>query len=346
MCNKINRKWGQILLLLLIGALFFVLIQWTDVNITPSPQEIPDGWHIIRPPHDVSALAVQGDIIWAGGKDGVIGLDRSSHQVVNEIICDPPITYVRALLVDNEGTLWIGHSAGLTSYDDGTGTLRTFSTEDGLPDIRVNALMLDHKNRIWVGTWGGAAVLEEGQWTVITEADGLADDMVNVMLEDQNGGLWFGSYVAPRGGLSYFNNDNWQLFSTKNGLPHNNINTLSEDSNGNIWVGTGLYERGGAVQLVNNGQDWTIGQVLTKNDGLAGDKVRSFFQDNEGVMWFGSEYDGLARLEAGHWQILTEKDGLSNPEIKCMVQDDSGNLWIGTRDGITRLNTTALNKLD
>jgi ligand-binding sensor domain-containing protein len=63
-------------------------------------------------------------------------------------------------------------------------------------------------------------------------------------------------------------------------------------------------------------------------------------------MWFGSEYNGLARLEAGHWQVLTEKDGLSNPEIKCMVQDDSGNLWIGTRDGITRLNTTALDKLD
>jgi ligand-binding sensor domain-containing protein len=105
MSDKINRKWGQIFLLLLIGALFFVLIQWLDVNITPDTKEIPDGWHIIRPPHDVSALAVQGDIIWAGGKDGVIGLDRSSHQVINEIICDPPITYVRALLVDNEGTV-------------------------------------------------------------------------------------------------------------------------------------------------------------------------------------------------------------------------------------------------
>ena len=343
MWHKIDSRLRLLLLLILTSALLFMVVQLAYENMEPVQKEMPEGWKIIRPPHDVMALAIQGDTIWAGGKEGVIGLDRNSGQVITELTGVPPMTYVRALLVDRQGALWIGHPAGLTYFDGNT--LQTFYTEDGLPDIRVNALMQDHQDRIWVGTWGGAAVLENGDWHTLTEADGLADDMVNVMLEDKNGGMWFGSYVAPSGGLSYFNDGKWQLFTTLNGLPHNNINTLSEDSNGNIWVGTGLYERGGAVKLVNNGTAWTIGQVLDKKDGLAGNKVRSFLQDSEGVMWFGSEYDGVARLEAGEWQVLTEKNGLSNPEIKYLLQDDDGNLWIGTRDGITLLNNTALEKL-
>ncbi|MCL7413898.1 MAG: hypothetical protein M8353_09825 [ANME-2 cluster archaeon] len=340
---KKDRTIRLFFLVILTGTLLFMVVQFAIENTEPDQKEIPDGWKIIRPPHDVMALAIQDDTIWAGGKDGVIGLDRESGQVVAELRTEPPMTYVRALLVDREGGLWIGHPSGLTYYDGNT--FQTYSTDDGLPDIRVNALMQDHHGHIWVGTWGGAAVLENGEWRTLTEADGLADDMVNVMLEDNKGGLWFGSYVAPGGGLSYYNDGKWQLFTTQNGLPHNNINTLSEDSDGNIWVGTGLYERGGAVTLVNNGTDWTVGHVLAKKDGLAGNKVRSFLQDTDGVMWFGSEYDGVARWKAGEWQVLTEKNGLSNPEIKSLVQDDDANLWIGTRDGITRLNSTARQKL-
>ena len=34
---------------------------------------------------------------------------------------------------------------------------------------------------------------------------GLMEDMVNVIEESEDGCLWFGSYVAPRGGISIWN---------------------------------------------------------------------------------------------------------------------------------------------
>lgn len=306
-------------------------------------QHLPPGWKVIRPPHVVVALAVQGDIIWAGGKDEVYGLDRHSGAVVTKLECDPPLTYVKALMVDRSNMLFVGHYCGLTSYD-GT-ACRTFTKEDGLPDNRVNALLQDRDGRLWAGTWSGAAVCQDGNWHVFTSADGLADDMVNVMLQDSRGDMWFGSYVAPHGGISYFKDGKWQTYSTDNSLSHNNITALIEDVQGHVWAGTGFSDRGGAVQFVYTENGWTTGKVLTSRDGLAGDKVRSIFQDSDGVLWFGSEYDGLARLDNGQWTILTEKDGLSHSEVTCMLQDIDGNLWIGTIDGVTCLSASALKAL-
>jgi len=305
-------------------------------------KDIP-GWQVIRPPHEVSALAIQGDLVWAGGTDGVYGLDLISGQVVKKLDGQAPLSYVKALLVDKSGMLWVGHQGGLTCYDGSNS--RTFTREDGLPDNRVNALLQDREGRLWAGTWGGAAVREGESWRVITASDGLADNMVNVMLQDQQGGLWFGSYVAPRGGISLWLNGQWQYFSTANGLPHNNLSALYLDQSGLVWAGTGLYEYGGACQLVPGQSGWTIERTFTGGDGLAGEKVRSIFQDRDGMFWFGSEYDGLARWSGNGWRIFTGSDGLSNPEIKAILQDAEGNLWLGTRDGITRVSAEALKAL-
>jgi ligand-binding sensor domain-containing protein len=340
----VDKRLLILIQLILIVGIIFTLALWIAPSVVkPAQKEMPIGWQIIRPPNDISALAIQGNIVWAGGTDGVVGLDRTKGNVIQSVECNPPLAYVRALLVDRQGELWIGHQSGLTSYDGNS--CRTLTHADGLPSDRVNALLQDRSGRLWIGTSCGAAVYDGKTWRALNTTNGLADDMVNVMLEDRQGGIWFGSYVAPRGGISYLKNGSWQKFSTENGLPHNNIDAFFEDKEGNLWAGTGLYDRGGAVRFAPTKSGWAIQEILTSRDGLAGNKARSIFQDRDGMLWIGSEYDGLARREAGSWRVLTEKDGLSDPEVKCIVQDVDGNLWMGTKDGVTRLNATALNAL-
>lgn len=333
-----GKRWFTIGLAIVgIGALITIggLINRWQPPVDPLP-----GWQIIRPPHEVSALAEQDEIIWAGGQDGVFALHRADGTLTNQLEPGFDLDYVRALLVDRDGTLWIAHQNGLTSYDGSA--WHTYTEEEGLPDNRVNALMLDREGRLWAGTWGGAAIRTSRGWESLTAKDGLLDDMVNVMLQDHEGGIWFGSYVAPRGGVSYLINGTWQHFSTEEGLPHNNVNTLFQDSSGTVWIGTGLLERGGAAQLERTASGWTIARILTQEDGLAGNKVRSIFQDRGGGLWFGSEYDGLAHFDGGTWRIFTETDGLAAAEVKVMLQDTDDTLWLGTTDGITRISATAL----
>lgn len=322
-------------LLLLAGA-------WLLRAAAPAP-ELPSGWQVIRPPHDVFALAIQGESVWSGGQDGVYRLDRESGEILEKLERDPPIEHVRALLVDQDGALWIGSDQGLLRYDAAGWSSHTWET--GLPDTRVNVLRLDRSGRLWAGTWGGAAVLEDGRWRVLNRQDGLLADMVNVLLEDSRGNMWFGSYIAPRGGLSIRLDGRWQTFTTANGLPHNNITSLLEASPGRVWLGSGLLDRGGAALFEDDDGRWQIRDILEQEDGLAGEKVRSIFQDRNGALWFGSEYDGVAILHRGRWTYLGSEDGLSHPEVKTFLQDDQGNLWLGTRDGITRIDGSALDEL-
>ncbi|MCX8061813.1 MAG: hypothetical protein N3D16_04465 [Anaerolineales bacterium] len=294
-------------------------------------------WKVIRPPHEVSALALQGNILWAGGEAGVVAIDRVTFQIREWIACDPAVTYVQALLIDDQDHLWIGHPNGLSLWDGAT--CKTLTEQDGLPDKRTNALFMDRQGRIWIGSWGGATLVSEGEWRTFNSQQGLAHDMVNVIYQDQEGTFWFGSYVAPQGGLSICSLQeetlNCRVFTTESGLPHNNVTSILQDRAETVWVGTGLFERGGAAQFVQGPDGWQIHQILTKEKGLAGMKVRSIYQDAAGALWFGSEYEGLACWEDNRWAYYGVEQGLSNPEVKVFLADDLGNVWLGTADGIT-----------
>jgi ligand-binding sensor domain-containing protein len=338
--NKWRWLWGFVIVLVFCflasfgGEVFSRLV---------ADRKLPAGWNIIRPPREVSAMIEAGDVIWAGGQEGVFLIDRKKGVLIKKLNPLKPITYVRALYLDDKGSLWIGHQDGLTVYDGNT--FRTYTEKDGLPDRRVNCLMRSSDGSLWVGTWGGAAAFNGKDWRVISKAGGLMEDMVNVMLEDSRGGLWFGHYVAPRGGISCLKDGKWQYFSITNGLPHNNVTSLMEDKSGWVWAGTGFSERGGSCGFVFSTDKWIIQEVLTKEKGLAGEKVRRIYQDKRGVYWFASEYDGILVFKSQQRVVLTEEDGLSNNEVKVIIHDADNNIWLGSNDGITVLNSSVLNSI-
>jgi ligand-binding sensor domain-containing protein len=336
------RSLGGVLVCLALGTVIIGLMR-TNLSGIPAPntaQAQTPGWSILRPPSDVYALAIDHDSLWAGGKDGVMQLDLRTGMVIETLKCDEKLEYVRALLADEDGTLWIGHETGL-SRKDANGCI-TLTEKDGLPDKRVNALLRDKAGQLWVGTWSGAAIQSDGTWRTINNRDGLLVDMVNVIMEDAQGEMWFGSAIAPQGGLSILYNGQWKYLTTADGLPHNNIQALVQDPQGAVWAATGLLDRGGTARLIKNGNTWSVTQVFDSQNGLAGNKGRSLLVDQAGRLWIGSEYDGLALQTLTGWKIFTTKDGLSQNEIKVMKLDGSGNLWIGTRDGLTRIDHQAL----
>ena len=198
---------------------------------------------------------------------------------------------------------------------------------------------MDKDNRLLVGTWGGVTVFYGDQIIkTYTKNDGLLDNMVNVIMQDYLGGLWFGSYVAPRGGISILNNNKWQYFTTKDDLLHANINAIVQMKDKSVIVGGGLYTKGGATRFTYQNDQWVKAETFAENDGLAGEKVRSLFEDSQNRLWFGSEYNGLAVISNDKITILTKKTGLSNDEVKVMREDESNNIWIGTREGLIKIN--------
>jgi len=310
---------------------------WAYTRGQASGSKLP-GIAIIRPPHEVRALALDGHTLLAGGRDGVFAIDRHTFAVTQPLDSQRlGLGQVRGLLLDRDRTLWIAHDRGLTRAKGSSA--RTFTTADGLPSNSVQCLLQAHDGRLWVGTASGAAVMDGERFSAITSKDGLIDDMVNAMAEDRDGGLWFGSYVAPRGGISVLRNQTWYRFALKDRLPHANVTCFLLAADGSMWVGTGFDTRGGAVhfEVPPTGAPRIVG-TLSKADGLAGDKVRALYQDSLGRIWFASELDGIAVQTGAGFRIVTAAQGLSDNETKVIVGASDGTVWLGTRDGISYIH--------
>ncbi|MCA9307109.1 MAG: hypothetical protein KDA16_11280 [Phycisphaerales bacterium] len=80
----------------------------------------------------------------------------------------------------------------------------------------------------------------------------------------------------------------------------------------------------------------TVPMVLLGSDEPISAYVREVFQDRDGVYWFGTNGDGLARYDGAELTYITVKDGLGGSAIRGIVQDDDGALWFATDGGVSR----------
>ena len=331
-----RRRWWVCVLQLLAGASLMVGAGFAIRTIVGdlSARNLPQGWLVIRPPHEVSALAIQGDTIWAGGKDGLYAIDRQSGTLLPRPADAPPIRYVSDLLLDSHDRLWIAHQRGVSIY--AAEGWRSLSEAEGLLPGPAKALWEDRQGAVWIGGEAGVVRYDGQAFASFTMEDGLGLPSVDVIVQDSQGLLWFGSSSPTHGGLSRYDGSAWVTFPAGAVLIHPSVNDIIETTDGALWVATGFASRGGAMRLKDG--EWTS---LTTKEGLAGEKVRSLFQDRDGRLWFGSEYNGVAVTDGSKWVILTPDDGVADLEVKEMVQDTDGVYWLGTADGVSRIERIA-----
>jgi len=325
------RTWSVMVgvLQLSFGVLLIVSLTGLLQQTIPRPVLSP-GWTIIRPPQEVSALAVDGEIVWAGGTAGLVAIDRRTAQLRPKLSGEPGLRYVKDLLVDHEGNLWIAHGRGLTQYAGGQ--WKTYSVADGIPSGPALSILKDRDGALWIGTEQGVARYDGQKWQALTIGAGLMASSVDVIFQDCDGVIWLGSASPKQGGLSSYDGKTWRTYSTRDGLAHNSVNAVTQERDGALWFGTGFGRQGGVTKLMHG-----VWSTWTRKDGLPGEKVRSVFVDQAGRLWLGSEYNGMAVTDGRSWQVLTPKEGLAGWEVKEMVQDPNDVYWLGTENGVSRI---------
>lgn len=336
MGSRSNRPLFKIFQIIMGIVLVYSLV-WI-FNMTSSKvaeQTLPVGWQIIRPPNGVSTLALEGDRVWVGGRDGLTILNRQTGKQEKVSPSLLKLRYVNEIVMDKTGVVWIAHNGGLTTYQKETDNVVTFSQGDGMLPGGIITVYQDRNQEMWAGNEQGLVRYNGEKWLRYSGKEGLGTPGVTVIYQDKKGVLWFGSSSHTHGGLTSYDGKMWKTYRIQDGLTHNSINTIVEDGEG-LLVGTGFANEGGASRL-SNGQ-W---QKITKKDGLAGEKVRSIFLDKKGRVLFGSEYDGLAvyneKDKEKQWRIYKQEDGLAGKEIKKMLQDQEDVYWLATENGVSRI---------
>ncbi len=59
-------------------------------------------------------------------------------------------------------------------------------------------------------------------------------------------------------------------------------------------------------------------------------------QDRKGIIWFGTDSDGVYTFDGSFFTQYTTKEGLICNSIRSLLEDKDGNIWFGTRDGICK----------
>ncbi|MEW6367462.1 MAG: two-component regulator propeller domain-containing protein [Acidobacteriota bacterium] len=327
-------QWRRLIVLGEILAVAVVVggIGLATKSVTEAMRErrTPPGWSIIRPPRDVCTLAVDGNQIWAGGKDGITLIDRRTRRVLTAPRDAASLRYVMALLRTRDDLMWIAHAAGITRARSDSWIQH--DTAGGAPLRGCRCLLEDAAGTLWSGTEDGLFRFDGAGWQSVRVpplADGLS---IDTMLEDRDRTLWIGSASPVNGGLFRFATGTWHAFPDRAQLPHPAVNAIAQDLDGTIWIGTGYLNQGAAAWY-----DGCVWRALRAADGLAGQKVRSIYIDPQRRILFGFEYDGMTVCENGAFRHYDAGDGLAGKEVRAVVQDQDGVYWLATNNGINRI---------
>jgi len=334
-----NNKW--------IGTLGGGLAKFDGVNWTvynTSNSSLPSNY--------VNAIAidVQGNK-WIGTSQywdpnrrdyvsgGLAKFDGVSWTVYNTSNSSLPSNNISSIVIDKQGSMWIGTSiywnegtyvgGGLAKFDGKNWTVYNRSNSE-LPDNTVQVIAIDEQGNKWIGTGGGLAKFDGVNWTVYNWSNsGLPSNNVSAIAIDRQGNKWIGT----NGGLAKFDGSRWTIYNTSNSrLPDSNIAVITIDGQGIIWIGTWY---GGLAKF--DGVNWTV--YNNSNSKLPYNDVRAIAVDVDGNKWIGTNGGGLAKFDGVNWTVYnTSNSGLPDNRVLAIAIDGVGNKWIGTSLGLAKFD--------
>jgi ligand-binding sensor domain-containing protein/two-component sensor histidine kinase len=256
--------------------------------------------------------------LWVGGIGGV------AKRVGNRFVpvlgpSDLQGNMITSILQNARGTWLAGINGILLLRPDGS--LRRFTTHDGLPNGFVLALCEDRAGNLWVGTYGGLSRLENDRFVSQARDNREDRDWVWSVFEDREGDLWVGMNSA----LNRFRDDLFTVYGRSEGLPSDEPTVLHQDARGQIWIG---YHDSGLVA-------WSPGKLrlYTTDDGLPSNEMFAIRDTRAGDLLIASR-GGVSRLHQGHFVNYWVPDPVGRRVVYDVLEDTRGHLWAATASGV------------
>lgn len=303
-------------------------------------------------PTGVYALYMRGDMLYYGEQSTLKVMDVRHRKTM--LLCRfPADIFVKAILVDHRGNLYIGTNEGLYIK------ARRRQAVCLLPKMEIDCLFEDSRRNVWISTrdqgcyvrhadgtsthltaphvdsWRSTYNFAEKESVVSTR---IASDMVRGIAEDSEGNIWLGTFLGldrydPRTGL-------FTVFAHTNNpysISHSSVFPVVRDDRGTIWLGTYF----GGVNYFNPQRDvFTFYSAdVSRSDCLSYPFVGHITEDRRGDLWICTEGGGLNRMNRRtgaitHYMMNAGSNSIAHNNVKNIVYDRAHDrLYIGTHTG-------------
>jgi len=289
-------------------------------------------------PAGTSVLALVQDRehnVWAGSSRGVLRLYQPDVTTITTLQ-DPvgnrsrPIggtTWLRAVAVTADGSVWVGTQDGLGRIVKDKG--EDFSIRLELPRLAVRALHVSPTGALWFATGQTVGVLIDGRPVPVAEIGARRTPFSALtsfsLTSDAHGIPWL-CHTDDDPGVFYLSKDELTRFTGYSTTRAVSCTAVYGDRSGRVWIG---FEDGSVG--IREGERFEL------YPGAVGGRVGTFFEDDRGAVWIGTTA-GLGRFEDGQFSVLTNRNGLPDGSVSAVVEDRQGYLWVAFRTGIIRLS--------
>jgi ligand-binding sensor domain-containing protein/two-component sensor histidine kinase len=250
--------------------------------------------------------------LWLGSEGS--GLLHQTHGGVQRYGLAQGLTdgFVRSVLRDETGMLWIGTDNGLFQLDTRhleTPIIRRVDARSTMRPIAVHSITEDREHRIWVG---GSRLVAIRDGRVQNERlPGLySQNRVKTILQTADGTIWVGTV----GGLDRLVGTS---FVSVPGIA-GTVRVLRQTDDGTLWIGT----IGHGLWTYRSG---TLAHIVTP--GLLPSKtILTIYEDRSRQVWVGTQ-DGLVRLSRTPVRVLP-LPGNSDADFGTISPDGPGKVWV------------------
>lgn len=302
-------------------------------------------------------LAVRGDTVWASFDRYLVSI--APDGAISTLGPEDGIPGGGPLLVDREGSLWLGTFSGLLQFPE-PGT-RIWGQGDGLPSEHTRFLA-EGEEGLWVSTWQGMGSLRRarGGWSAVVERRMNRYELCG----DARGRVWAGARDSP-GDPGYLTRLDDAEGRTR--LVTGSLTACHRTGSGELWMGT---QRGDLLVLEPRGEPrrvtgppssgpdrWVTALTVDREDRLwlgsqetvchasrqevregrapwscqqipGARHVHSMASMPSGALWAATEGLGVLRRESDHWERVPGSRKLPSRGVLNLVPSAAGGIWL------------------
>lgn len=269
-----------------------------------------------------------GSRLFMGCDQGLYRLNPENHAI--DLVPTPSgVTFIRALLAQDDGHLLLGTDHGLYAYDISTSHFSRMddpaSAIDGLSDDCINGLLTSDDGTLWVLTEHGgicyrSPVPNSLETTFLPTIEGSTRNMAMAFCLTRDGRLWVGTdaglYVQENGGQGIHHPAVLKQ-------PITEVSVLMEDGD-DLWIGTlhaGLY-----VLNTSTGALRHYTYSADRPYSIASNEVYSLLKTSGGDIYVGTSW-GLRLYDRknDHFMFFPEISSMTG--FTAISEDTGGNIW-------------------